>query len=89
MLKIERIEIAGSKMIVFKYSDGSSNTVDFKSFLGSSSLTNPLKDELYFKQVALYQDGRGIFWPNGLDFCTDFLKNFTQKGSQELQIIEK
>ena len=33
-----------------------------------------LKDEAYFRQVKL-EDGGGITWDNGYDFCPNFLRD--------------
>ena len=30
--------------------------------------------DLYFKKVRVYPDGRGLYWPNGYDMCPDHLR---------------
>lgn len=74
MVRIKKIELIREKTIEFEFSDGSKSQIDFDKFIGESTLTNPLNQSDYFAQVKIYEDGRGIYWPNGLDFCADFLK---------------
>ena len=45
--------------------------IDIQSFIGKG-ISAVLKDVLYFRQVSL-EDGGGIAWPNGYDFCPNFL----------------
>jgi hypothetical protein len=35
-----------------------------------------LLDKEYFKQVSV-DNGGGLEWPNGMDFCPNFLKDHT------------
>lgn len=65
-------QILDDHLIRFDFDDGASKTVDFKPFIGEDSLTKPLADPDYFRQVKLYDRGRGIYWPNEYDVCPDF-----------------
>jgi len=53
------------------FSDGVEKTVDVRPFL-RSGVSAPLLDNDYFQQVAIDSAG-GIYWPNGYDFCPNFL----------------
>lgn len=74
MGKIKKIQVLEDSKILFVFDDSSSKTIDFHGFIGKSRLTEPLLGKKYFNQVAVYENGRGIYWPNGFDFCADFLK---------------
>jgi hypothetical protein len=45
------------------------------SSLIGEGISAALLDKDYFKQVAL-DNGGGIEWPNGMDFCPNFLKEY-------------
>ncbi|MFO7540718.1 MAG: DUF2442 domain-containing protein [Chloroflexota bacterium] len=45
--------------------------VDIKPFIGKG-ISTALHDQDFFHQVAIDSSG-GIFWPNGYDFCPNFL----------------
>ena len=58
------------------FDDGIEKHIDFKPFIGDDQLTKPLNDFSYFSQVRIYENGRGIYWPNQFDFCPDFLHDY-------------
>jgi hypothetical protein len=55
-----------------QFEDGVSKEINIRPFIkqGVSSLLN---DETYFKQVKA--ENGYITWPNGFDFCPEFLRN--------------
>jgi hypothetical protein len=75
LAQIVKAESTDNFDIRFTFKDGTEKTINFKSFIGNSSLTKPLGQIKYFKDVKLYERGRGIYWENGYDFCPDFLRN--------------
>lgn len=79
LARISKIEVFNDQTIRFDFNDGSSKIIDFKPFIGKDPLTSPLSHIDYFKQVKLYDRGRGIYWENGYDFCPDYLKKLDQK----------
>ena len=83
MISITRFEVLDNKKIHFNFSDGTEKTIDFKPFIGEDKLTKPLSDSAYFQKVELYENGRGIYWPNDYDFCPDFLHQY-QADKKEL-----
>lgn len=88
MIKIEKIEVLNDKHIFFHFSDDTEKIIDFTSFIGEDELTKPLADQDYFKKVNLYEDGRGIYWPNEYDFCPDFLRQY-QPANEDSVINEE
>lgn len=73
MISITRFEVLDNKKICFNFSDGTEKTIDFAPFIGEDKLSSPLSDSSYFQKVEMYENGRGIYWPNDYDFCPDFL----------------
>jgi len=61
--------LAGYRLHV-EFDDGVSGTVDLAGKL-TGPMFEPLKDETFFRQVAL--DGLSVCWPNGADICPDTL----------------
>ena len=84
MISTINLEVHDNKKIRFEFSDGTEKIIDFTPFIGEDDLSKPLLDPAYFKRVKLYENGRGIYWPNGYDFCPDFLRQY-----QSEQMIEK
>jgi len=53
------------------FDDGSVKIVDLRPFIGKG-ISAPLLDHNYFARVEIDSAG-GIGWPNGYDFCPNFL----------------
>jgi hypothetical protein len=70
-----KVEPADDFDIRFTFKDGIVKTTNFKSFIGNSPLIKPLNQIGYFKNVKLYERGRGIYCESGHGFCPDFLRN--------------
>jgi hypothetical protein len=87
MIRIINFKVLDNKKMHFNFSDGTEKTIDFTPFIEEDKLSKPLSDPAYFKKVALYENGRGIFWPNDYDFCPDFLREY-KPGEQEV-FLEK
>jgi hypothetical protein len=60
-------------LLEIEFDDGLRKVIDIRPFLGTG-ISAALTDESYFRQVAL-EDGGGITWPNGYDFCPNFLRD--------------
>ena len=76
MIRIIELEVLSGRQIRFQFSDNKEKVVDFTSFIRDDALSSPLAQDDYFRQVKLYEDGRGIYWPNEFDFCPDFLYQY-------------
>ena len=59
--------------MAIQFSDGVEKRIDFIPFIGTDNLSNQLKNYSYFSKVKIYENGRGIYWPNQFDFCPDYL----------------
>ncbi len=82
MVSIKNFEILDNSKIHFIFSDDAEKTIDFNPFIGDDKLSNPLSDSAYFQKVELYENGRGIYWPNDYDFCPDFLHQYQADGKE-------
>jgi hypothetical protein len=85
MIKIKDFKLQSGKKILFYFNDGTEKTIDFSPFIREDSLSKPLSDPSFFKQVELIENGRGIFWPNDFDFCPDFLYKYQMKNEVNLE----
>ncbi len=72
MHKIIEIKLLGDYLLLLKFNDGEVKIIDFKPLIGLG-ISAQLLDKEYFKLVAI-DNGGGIEWPNGMDFCPNFLK---------------
>lgn len=59
-------------LLEIEFADGVRKVIDIGPFIGKG-ISAALNDKTYFRQVAL-EDGGGIAWPNGYDFCPNFLR---------------
>ncbi len=80
MIRITKMTVLNAKKIHFEFSDRSDKIIDFNAFIGDDDLSSPLADDSFFRKVALYENGRGIYWPNDYDFCPDFLRQYRGEG---------
>jgi hypothetical protein len=67
MERVVSVRPLANYMFKFEFQDGLRKVIDIRPFLGKV-ISAPLKDEACFRKVAL-EDGGGITWPNGFDFC--------------------
>ncbi len=74
MVRITDLRILEDFRLKLSFSDNTSQVIDFKPFIGNDELTGKLADKDFFKRVKIYENGRGIYWPNEYDFCPDFLR---------------
>jgi len=62
-----------SYLLEIEFADGLRKVIDIRPFIGKG-ISAALIDKSFFRQVAL-EDGGGIAWPNGYDFCPKFLRD--------------
>ena len=62
-----------NNLLEIEFFNGFRKVIDVRPFIGKG-ISAALKDESYFRQVTL-EDGGGIAWPNGYDFCPNFLRD--------------
>lgn len=60
-------------LLELQFADGFCKVVDIRPFIGEG-ISAVLLEEAYFNKVAL-EEGGGISWPNGYDFCPNFLRD--------------
>ena len=83
MNTIKKIEILHDYEILFCFSDGVEKIIDFAAFIGDDELTRPLRNREYFKKIRIYENGRGVYWPNDYDACPDFIRNYQNEMSSQ------
>ena len=74
--KIDRVILVKpleNYLLEIEFEDGLRKVVDIRPFIGEG-ISAALRDKAYFYQVSL-EDGGGICWPNGYDFCPNFLRD--------------
>ena len=67
-------------MLLHHFQDGESKTINFQLLIGKG-VSAALLDKDYFNQVAI-DNGGGIEWPNGFDFCPNYLKEYNSTTDQ-------
>jgi len=75
MNKIISFKVHDDYQILLQFQDGESMVIDFKQLIGKG-ISSLLLDKNYFNQVSI-DNGGGLEWPNGMDFCPNFLKDYT------------
>ena len=71
MHTITEIKFRDGYNVLLTFENGVSKTADLKPFI-SNGISAPLKDPDYFKLGSI-EPGGGITWPNGYDFCPNYL----------------
>ena len=77
MNKVISIKIIGDYTLSIQFHDGESKIINFLPLIGKG-VSALLLDKDYFKQVEI-DNGGGIEWPNGFDFCPNYLKEYYSK----------
>jgi hypothetical protein len=78
MVKITQIQVLEPYRLHLVFDDGVEKIIDGTQFIGDDPFTQPLSDPDYFRQVRIYENGRGIYWPNEYDICPDHLRYHIQ-----------
>jgi len=81
MVRIIKIEVLHDYHIHLVFSDGCEKLVDFRQFIKNDSLTGQLREPEFFSRVKIYDNGRGIYWPNNYDVCPDNLRYYIESES--------
>ena len=72
MNEVIDIKILSDYKIRIKFSDRTDKTINFRKFL-KNGITRELLDYDVFSKAKI-EPGGGIAWPNGYDFCPDYLR---------------
>lgn len=78
MIKIIKIELLDNYLIHIYFDDDTDKVIDIKGFIKEGSINESLNNVEFFNQVKIYENGRGIYWPNGYDLCPDTLRYYTE-----------
>ncbi len=73
MDKVVSVKPLENSLLEIEFADGFCKVINIRPFIGKG-ISAALNDESYFRQVML-EDGGGISWPNGYDFCPNFLRD--------------
>ncbi len=74
MNRIIAVSVLKDYEVKLTFKDGVTKEVDFRPLIGGG-ISSALLDKSYFKLVKI-EHGGGIEWPNGMDFCPNFLKEY-------------
>lgn len=77
MNKIIEVKYLDEYKLLIYFNDGESRTIDFRPLIGKG-ISAKLLDVDFFKLVKI-DNGGGIEWPNGFDFCPNYLKDFVNQ----------
>ncbi len=78
MVKIIKLNIIDKYQLHIVFDDGVEKIIDGSQFIGEDPFTQSLSDPEYFRQVKIYENGRGLYWPNGYDICPDNLRFYME-----------
>ena len=71
MHRVLSVKPLSNYILALRFADGKEKVVDLRPFIGEG-ISAALLDKDYFDQVMI-ESGGGICWPNGYDFCPNFL----------------
>lgn len=80
MLHVVEVQLQSAFRLRLWFNDGTDGYVDLSTEL-DGPVFEPLRDELYFSQVAIDEELGTIAWPNGADFAPEFLQSRLQATS--------
>jgi hypothetical protein len=71
---VTNVRVLEGYCLELTFSDGVCGVVDLANrIVGRGGVFGPLEDPQFFRQVAVDNELETIIWPNGADFCPDFL----------------
>jgi hypothetical protein len=71
MIAVQHVEVLPHYTLNLHFNDGVVKTISFLPFI-QKGFARQLLDSDYFAQVKI-ESGGGLEWPNGYDFCPNFL----------------
>jgi hypothetical protein len=83
MISITKIQYLGEHKLALTFSDGVTKSYNFDKLISYENWAKPLEEKHFFEQVKIYEDGRGIFWPNEYDCCPDWLRYYALDEKEE------
>lgn len=86
MEKVKEVKVIEGYTIEVQFNDGFVGEVDLAPFLGKG-FTKELLEKEKFNEVFV-EDGGGIGWPNGYDFCPDYLRQLATGAVEQTAILE-
>lgn len=84
MLRIESVEVLETPRLRVCFDDGVTRVVDFTSAIKTSRWFATLSVPTTFETVEVINNGRGLQWITGADYCVDALRIL---GDKQLQGI--
>ena len=76
MNAIIEVKPLNDQVITIQFADGFTAFLNVKPFI-KGGISEKLNDPALFNQVHVDEFG-GISWPNGFDFCPNFLRQYLQ-----------
>ena len=83
MNTIVKVVPEGNMKLNIRFSDGFTADLDVKPFI-KGGISEKLLDPTVFDRVFIDEFG-GISWPNGFDFCPNFLRMYLKERNPSLQ----
>jgi len=71
MHHVTELRVLEAYLLELRFEDQTVKVVDLRPFLGQG-ISAQLMNDTYFREVEI-DSGGGIVWPNGYDFCPNFL----------------
>lgn len=71
--RIKKVKPLPNFRLAITWKDGGADTVDMEGVISDFEPFHPLQDPDIFSKTEVVAYGRGIAWPNGLDFSADSL----------------
>lgn len=68
------------------FADGIIKRFDIRPFIGEG-ISASLADWEYFSQVTI-DEGGGIAWPNGYDFCPEYLHDYLEESKPLARVMK-
>ena len=73
LIDIVKVDVVPKHSLRLRFENGVEGVVDVSKLSEFQGIFAPLADAEYFKQVAIYEEGGTVFWPNGADLDPDVL----------------
>ncbi|SMO75034.1 DUF2442 domain-containing protein [Solitalea koreensis] len=70
------IKVLDNFRLEIEFDDRVKKIIDFSSKISKGPMSKALADPDFFAQVSIIEDGSGLVWPNGYDFCPEYARNF-------------
>ncbi len=88
LIKILSVLPLSDLHVRLSFDDGVVKIIDVGRIVEHSMFEETFRNPAFFNAVKVFENGRGIYWPNDFDLCPDTLRYYTEGIIEQPAVME-